>query len=73
MINMAATMRTTSVSHRCVRASRANTVVVRAAFTKATTKQALRDAGGKQVVELGGSKILVVEDGGEQFGLSGCV
>lgn len=62
---MAVTMRTTSVSQRAVRASRSNSVVMRAALTKATTKDALKAAGGKQVVELGGSKILIVEDAGK--------
>ena len=62
---MAATMRTTSVSQRAVRAARPNSVVVRAAFTQATTKDALKAAGGKQVVELGGSKVLIVEDAGK--------
>lgn len=63
--SMATTMRSTSVSHRAVRACRSNCTVVKAALTKATTKQALQSAGGKQVVELGGSKILIVEDAGE--------
>jgi len=36
-------------------------VVVKAAsWQKATTKTALKDNGGKQVVELGGSKVLIV-------------
>ncbi|KAF6263621.1 rieske ferredoxin [Scenedesmus sp. NREL 46B-D3] len=53
------------------RASRSQTVVVKAgAWQKATTKSSLSAAGGRQVVELGGAKVLVVETEGEVYAVN---
>ncbi|KIZ07600.1 hypothetical protein MNEG_0347 [Monoraphidium neglectum] len=50
--------------------SRAATVKVHASWQKATTKSALQAAGGKLVAELGGQRVLIVEDAGEVFAVS---
>ncbi|KAI8473706.1 MAG: Rieske [2Fe-2S] iron-sulfur domain-containing protein, partial [Monoraphidium minutum] len=52
------------------RPARASTVVVNASWQKATTKSALSAAGGKLVAELGGQRVLIVEDAGEVFAVS---
>ncbi|GBF90316.1 rieske ferredoxin [Raphidocelis subcapitata] len=49
---------------------RASAVKVQAAWQKATTKTALTAAGGKLVAELGGQRVLIVDDGGSVYAVS---
>lgn len=41
-----------------------------AAWQKAATTDEIKSAGGKKVVELGGKRVLLVEDGGEIYAVS---
>eukprot|EP00197_Chlamydomonas_leiostraca_P002797 CAMPEP_0202857066 /NCGR_PEP_ID=MMETSP1391-20130828/149_1 /ASSEMBLY_ACC=CAM_ASM_000867 /TAXON_ID=1034604 /ORGANISM="Chlamydomonas leiostraca, Strain SAG 11-49" /LENGTH=147 /DNA_ID=CAMNT_0049535823 /DNA_START=37 /DNA_END=480 /DNA_ORIENTATION=- len=43
--------------------SRARSVTVRAAFQKVTTTSAVKAAGGRLVVEVGGQRVLIADDG----------
>ncbi|KAF8072624.1 hypothetical protein HT031_000284 [Scenedesmus sp. PABB004] len=66
---MALTTRATAA--RAAALSRPRTVAVSAAaWQKATTKTELNTAGGRQVVELGGQKVLIVETEGQVYAVS---
>lgn len=56
---------------RGAQASRARNVRVQAAsWTKALTMDELKAAGGKKVVEMGGQKVLIVDNAGSLYAVS---